>query len=147
MFPKKGAPISEGRKLHFANRWLLMALCGRCPPTSLCDYRTSSIAILVPLGPSYIHHLNVLRHPPDPFPVTCSKIPIVSTITTKSLISTRGICCYAPRPRSSHSPCLITTLHMKTSMGRIPSNGTLPLPVVCHKPNWCRRSSSLTASG
>jgi hypothetical protein len=33
----------------------------------------------------------------------------------------------------------MTTLHMKTSMGRMPSSGTLPLPVVWYKPNVARR--------
>ena len=45
------------------------------------------------------------------------------------------------------SPCRITTLHMKTSMGLTPSSCTLPLPVVCHKPSSCLSCSSLIASG
>lgn len=89
MFPKKGGPISEGKKLHFATLAADDSI-SPLPANVLCDYRTSSIAILVPLGPSYILHLDVLRHPPDPFPVTCSECPIVSTITTKSFILHSG---------------------------------------------------------
>lgn len=44
-------------------------------------------------------------------------------------------------------PCFMTTEHMKTSMGRISFNGTLPLPVVWIKPRAERSSSSETAPG
>ena len=44
-------------------------------------------------------------------------------------------------------PCLMTTLHMKTSTGRIPSSGTLPLPVVWYRPSAARSWSSEIASG
>lgn len=41
----------------------------------------------------------------------------------------------------------MTTLHMKTSTGRIPSSGTLPLPVVWYSPSAERSWSSEMASG
>ena len=44
-------------------------------------------------------------------------------------------------------PWRITTEHMKTSMGRMPSSGTLPFPVVWKRPMMLRRCSSEMASG
>ena len=80
---------------------------------------------------------DILTQPSDTLTVAW-KIIHVSIFTFSPLFtSTVSVCL----------PCLITTLHMNTSIGRMPSSGTLPFPVVWYSPNWCLNSSSLTASG
>jgi hypothetical protein len=49
--------------------------------------------------------------------------------------------------RRMNIPCPRATLHIKTSMGRMPSRGTFPLPVVWYRPMACLSSSSETAPG
>ena len=80
--------------------------------------RTRSIILKAPVVVNLfvklpLHRLNVLGQPSDGLSVTC----VVSEII---LCVDRRICI----------PCLITTEHMKTSIGLMPSKGTLPLPVV-----------------
>lgn len=76
-------------------------------------------------GEKHRDRSDVLREPSDTFTVSCKTKE--KKLTASPTIS---------RTRNKvNVPCLITTLHIKTSIGRMPSNGTLPLPVVWYRPN------------
>lgn len=81
--------------------------------------------------------LDVLRDPLETLLVTWSK----ATISIPYHLARQ-----LPDP-SENIPCLMTTEHMKISIGLIPSTGTLPFPVVWYNPKYCLSSSSEQAFG
>lgn len=68
--------------------------------------------------------LDVLRQPPDPLAITYRSKQSVVCFVLENLPQV------FVEKRMPNSPCLITTLHMNTSIGLIPSSGTFPFPVV-----------------
>lgn len=70
MFPKKGEKSSDG---EIAFRMLAANGIWPLPANVVDGYRPPLLPILVPLSLSY-NVSDVLRHPPDPFTVTCSEI-------------------------------------------------------------------------
>ena len=70
--------------------------------------------------------LDVLGQPADALAVTYVNISPCPRVCVLLQV------CFPPLPGclELYIPCLITTLHINTSIGLTPSNGTLPFPVV-----------------